>query len=281
MGGHPHHGTGAVLGQHVVGDPERNQFAVGGVAHPGADGHAPLGLVVCRAFLLALAAHQITEGLHGDGLLCGGEWSHQWMLGCQHHVAGTEDRVGPGGEHRDGLGGVVAIGIDHREGEFRAGAAADPVGLHRAHPFWPALQLGQVVEQLVGVGGDLQEPLAQLALLHEGSRAPGPSLAVHLFIGEHRLIDRVPVHRGVLLVGQAGLQELQEQPLGPAVVIGVAGGQFPIPVDREAQLVELLPHGGDVLVGPGAGIHPPLDGGVLRRQAEGVPPHGVQHLAAP
>ena len=116
--------------------------------------------------------------------------------------------------------------------QFGAGATANPVGLHGAHPFRPAGQLGQIVQQLIGVGGDAQEPLAQLALLHQGPGAPGTPLAVHLFVGQHRLVHRVPVDGGLLLVGQPRLQKLQKQPLGPAVVVAVAGGQLPIPVDR-------------------------------------------------
>ena len=155
--------------------------------------------------------------------------------------------------------------------------AADPVGLHGAHPLRPAVEFRQIVEQLVGVGGDLQEPLAQLALFNQGAGAPGAPFAIHLFIGQHRLVDRVPVDRRLTAVGQAGIEELQEQPLGPAVVVGVAGGQLPVPVDRQAEPLQLLPHLGDVLVGPGAGIDAPLDRRVLRRQTEGIPAHRMQH----
>jgi hypothetical protein len=36
----------------------------------------------------------------------------------------------------------------------------------------------------------------------------------------------------------------------------------------------------DVVVGPLLGIDPPLDGGVLRRQAEGIPADGIQDVEA-
>ena len=202
------------------------------------------------------------------------------MLRCQHHIGGSEDRVRPGGEHGDALVRVVAVGIHHGELELGAGAAADPIGLHRAHALRPALELAQVVEQLLGVIGDLEEPLAQLALLHQGTGAPGAALAVHLLIGKHGLINGVPVDRRVFLVRQPGLEELEEQPLGPAVVIGMAGGHLTLPIDREAQLVELLSHRSDVLVGPGAGVHAPCDRRVLRRKAEGIPAHRMQHRLA-
>ena len=280
VGGHAHHRSRAVLGQHVVGDPEGDQLAVGGIAHLCTDGHAALRFVVGRALLLALAAHQVTEGLHMDRLLGAGELGHQWMLRCQHHIGDAENRVGPGGEHRDRLAAVPAVGADHRKCKFGTAAATDPVGLHRAHPLWPALELGQVVEQLVGVGGDLQEPLAQLALFHQGAGAPGAPFAVDLLVGQHRLVDRVPVDGGFLLISQPSLEKLQKQPLGPAVVVAVTGRHLPAPVDREAEALQLGPHGGDVAVGPVARIHLPLDRRVLRRQAEGIPAHRMEHVAA-
>ena len=203
------------------------------------------------------------------------------MFRCQHHVAGTKQGVGPGGEHRDRVARGLPGPIHHRKAQFGAGGASDPVGLHGAHPLRPALQLGQVIEQGVGVGGDLEKPLAQLALLHQGTGAPGAAFAIHLLIGEHGLVDGIPVDGGVLLVGQAGVEELQEQPLGPAVVIGMAGRQLPAPVDRQAQLAELLAHRGDVLVGPGPWINAPLNRRVFGRQAEGIPAHRMQDPLAP
>ena len=145
------------------------------------------------------------------------------MLRCQHHVAGTKKGVGPGGEHRDRVARGLPGPIHNCKAQFGSRGAADPVGLHGAHPLRPALELGQVIEQGIGVGGDLEKPLAQLALLHQGAGAPGAAFAIHLLIGEHGLVDGIPVDGGVLLVGQAGVEELQEQPLGPAVVVGVAG----------------------------------------------------------
>ena len=280
VGGHAHHRAGAVFRQHVVGDPEGHQLAIGWIAHPGADRHAPFRAVLGGAFLVALTTHQITEGLHGDGLVGGGEAGHQGMLRCQHHITHAENRVGPGGEHGDRLAAGLPFAIHQGEIKLGAAGAADPVGLHRAHPLRPALQLREVIEQLVGVGGDLQEPLPQLPLLHEGAGTPGASLPIHLLVGQHRLVHRIPVHRGFAPVGEPRLQELEEQPLGPAVVVAVAGGHFPIPVDRETELTQLLPHRGDVAVGPIPGFDAPLDGSVLCWQAEGIPAHRVEHPVA-
>ena len=280
VGRHPHHGAGAVVGEHIIGDPEGHHLAVGRVAHRRPDRHTPLGSVFGGTFLLALAAHQIAEGLNGDGLLRRGESGHQGVLRCQHHIAHPEQRVGAGGEHGDRFAGGFAAPIDHRKIKLGTRGAADPVGLHGAHPLGPALQLGQIVEKLIGIGGDLQEPLPQLALLHQGAGAPGAALPIHLLVGQNRLVHRIPVHRGLAPVGQPRFQELQEEPLGPAVVVAVAGGHLPLPVDRQAELAQLLAHRGNVAVGPFTGFDTALNRGVLRRQAEGIPAHRVKNAMA-
>ena len=183
MGRDSHHGTGAVLRQHVVGDPNRQQLTVGGVAHPGADGNTALGPVFGRAVLLALARHLIAEGFHRSPLLGGGEGRHQRMLRGQHHIGGAEDGVGPCGEHGDRLTGGAAVVAHHRKLQLRTGAAADPVGLHGAHPFRPPLQAIEVVQQGLGVIGDLQKPLAQLSLFHQCPGTPGAAVRIHLLVG--------------------------------------------------------------------------------------------------
>ncbi len=89
-----------------------------------------------------------------------------------------------------------------------------------------------------------------------------------------------PVLRGLLAVHQALLEEAQEELLLPAVVFGRAGGEFAPPVVRVAQAAQLAAHVVDVGKGPLGGMRAVLDGGVFRRQPEGVPAHGVQHVEA-
>src|SRR3546814_10227296 len=60
----------------------------------------------------------------------------------------------------------------------------------------------------------------------------------------------------------------------------MAGGDLAVPVERQPHELQLAAHGGDVLVGPARRVDAALHGGVLRRQAEGVPAHGVQHVEA-
>ena len=278
MGRHTHHGPGAVFRQDVVSNPDREQFAVGGVTHLGANRDAALGFVLRGALLLALTRDQVAEGLDFRLVGCAGQTGHQGVLWSQHDIARPKHGVRAGGEHGDPFIRVLTGGIDHRELELSTGAAADPVGLHRAHPFRPTLQFREVIQQLLGVVGDLQEPLTQLALLNQRAGTPGTAFAVHLLIGEHGLVNGVPIDGGVLLIGQAGLEELKEQPLGPAVVVSVASRQLALPVDREPELIQLIAHGRDVLVRPGPWVDTPFDCCVLRGQTKGVPSHWMEHL---
>ena len=150
------------------------------------------------------------------------------MLWGEHHIADPKHRVGARGEYLDGL--LVL----RRNGEAQGGAigATNPIGLHGAHPLRPTLELLEIVEQFIGNRRDFQKPLAQLSLFNQSSRSPRTTVGVHLFVGEHRLVNRVPIDGGFFAVRQIGVEKLQKQPLGPAVVVAVAGRHFARPVDR-------------------------------------------------
>ncbi len=136
-----------------------------------------------------------------------------------------------------------------------------------------------MLQQLLGVLRDLQVVAGDLALLDR--RAGAPAAAVdHLLVGQHGLVDRVPVDHLRAALGDAGLQHLQEQPLVPLVVVGPAGGDLARPVDAEAQRLQLALHVLDVVVGPLRGRHAVRHGGVLGGQAERVPAHRLQHVVA-
>jgi len=81
-------------------------------------------------------------------------------------------------------------------------------------------------------------------------------------------------------VGEAALEELEEDPLGPLEVAGVGGIDLAIPVDAEADLLELSAEGLHVLGGDFAGVDALLDGGLLGGQAKGVPTDGLEDIEA-
>ncbi len=158
--------------------------------------------------------------------------------------------------------------------------ATDPVALHDQHAFGPAaLQLGHVVQQPVGVVGDLEVPLGQLAL-GDHRAAPLAHSGHDLLVGQHGLVLRAPVHVAGLAVGQAALEEPQEQPLGPAVVLRIGGVQPPRPVQAQSVALERVGLGLDVRVRPLGRMGIALDRRVLRRQTEGVPADRVQDVVA-
>ena len=164
---------------------------------------------------------------------------------------------------------------------MRALGAADPVALGVDDLADPGvLQLVQAVVQLLGVGRGAEVPLGQLALGDLGAAALAGAVGQHLLVGQHGLVLRAPVDRAVLAVGQPLLAELQEQPLGPLVVLGVGRVQPARPVEGQAVLLHRRRLGLDVGVGVGRRVLVVADGRVLGGQAERVPAHRVQHLEA-
>ena len=83
-----------------------------------------------------------------------------------------------------------------------------------------------------------------------------------------------------LAIGQAALEELEEDPLRPAVVARLVGAELARPVDRDPPLAELALEGGDRRVGGLARVLAGADRVVLGRQPEGVVAHRVQHAHA-
>ena len=111
--------------------------------------------------------------------------------------------------------------------------------------------------------------------------AGAPAAAVDdLLVGEHGVIDGVPVDLRGLAIGEALLQQVEKQLLLVLVVGGRAGRDLAGPIERQAHRFELAAHRVDVGVGPRAGVDLAFHGGVLRRHAEGVPSHWMQDVEA-
>ena len=164
------------------------------------------------------------------------------------------------------------------ERHLRAVRAADPVALHRHDPLGPA-HLLEVVQQPVGVGRDLEEPLLQRARLDLGAAALAAAVD-DLLVGQHRLVVGTPVDGRALAVGQAGLVQAQEDPLRPAVVLRLGGRELAVPVDRPSHPLHLAADGGDVRARRGGRVKAGADGSILGRQPERVVPHRVHDPVA-
>ena len=74
------------------------------------------------------------------------------------------------------------------------------------------------------------------------------------------------------------LIKLQEDPLGPLVIILVDGRDFLVPVIGKPEGIDLLLEMGDVLSGEFLGVDVVLDRELLGGQAKRVPAHGVEDV---
>jgi hypothetical protein len=246
--GHAHDGAGAVVGEDVVGDPDGNALAVERVNSktPGGDAMLFDGADIAgfaRRFLLG----DLLVDLSGKGGVLGCESLRDRVFRCNLDAGRAEDGVDPRGE--DGDLGAVGSGAgrvrDHKV-DIGAFGAADPVALHGANFFGPAFERVEAGEEFVGVSGDAEEPLGEVALLDEGVFVTPAAAADDLLVGEDGGAERAPVDLAFLAVSEAGLEHFEEEPLVPAVIVGQAGGDFGRPVEAHAEALELRLHCGDV-----------------------------------
>ncbi|GBD30530.1 hypothetical protein HRbin32_01638 [bacterium HR32] len=278
VGRHSHDGAGAVSHEDVVCDPDGDPLPVHGVGGVTPEEHPRLLPLRAQAIDLALPAGLVGVRLHLRLAAGFRQDRDQGVFGGQDHEGGAPQGVGPGGEHHQGVFGTVRrVGA---EGHLRPLAAADPVALHGDDALRPLDP--REVQELVRVLGDAEEPLLEVLLDHRGLAPFAPAvLTHHLFPGQGGVAVRAPVHGRQRPVRQPRLVELQEEPLVPLVVLGLAGHDLPGPVEHGPHGPQLAPHALDVPQGPPLRVDLVLDGRVLRGQAEGVEPDGEQHVVAP
>ncbi len=259
----------AVPHQHVVGDPDRDLLAVDGVDRVAACEDAVLLLLLALDRRARTGMANVLAHLLGVGQL-----RDQRMLRRQHEERGAEERVGASREDRQ-----LLAAPRHTEDHARALGAADPVALHRQHALRPVLERVHLVEQRVGVVGDLEVPLGQVLGLDLGAAALAVAVD-HLLVREHRLVDRAPVDQSLLAIGESPFVEAEEEPLRPAVVLGIVRRDLTLPVHRPAHAVHARADRGDIALGADARMHAVADRGVLCRQAERVVAHRPQDAVA-
>jgi hypothetical protein len=273
VAGDRHDRAGAVLHQHVVGDVHRDLLPVDRVDDLAAERHAGFRAVLVAAIRRGLAHRLVDVFVNGArGVGAGNELVDQRVLGGEDEESGAEQGVGAGREH-----GEIEVELLAAEYDLGPLGAADPVALHGDHVLGPVLEQVEVGEQALGVVRDLEEPLLELALLDQIAAALAAAVD-HLLVGEHGLVEGAPLDRGLGAVGEPALEQLEEDPLGPAVVLGLVGADLARPVDRDSPLHELLAERVDRLLGRDPRVLAGLDRVVLGRQPEGVVAHRMHDL---
>ena len=144
------------------------------------------------------------------------------------------------------------------------------VGQHRS-------QAGAPVDRRLGDVGQ-PEVVQHAALLARRERIPGATVGGRALAGgelRFEFGDRT----GLAGIGvEPGVEDLIEDPLSPAVVGLVGGGDRAALVVTQAQPIELAGHVRDVVLGIDSRMLTGLAGMFLGGQAEGVEPHGVQDV---
>src|SRR5581483_7457092 len=131
-----------------------------------------------------------------EAALWSGKFLDERMFRGQDHERHAEDRVRPGREDLD-LVATVCL-----EGDVRALAAADPVGLHRLDALWPVEAFE--IQHLLGVSRGAEEPLLEVALDHGRAAALAVAvLADDLLAGQGCVAAGTPVDGRLLAVSQA------------------------------------------------------------------------------
>src|SRR5215213_6539034 len=273
MGWDGHDRTSTVAHQDVVGDVDGDLFSVGRVDSVSPCKYTGLFPRHIGAVELAHPCCALDVGADLFGLLRGRYLLDRRVLRAHNEERGAEECVRAGGEDLDR---TVAFDLEADLGAF---GAPDPVPLQRLDPLGPVYL--REVQQLLGVVGDLEEPLRQVLLDNRRPAALAPPVWTYdLLPRQRRVVPGAPVDRSFCAVRKNLLEEIHEEPLVPAVVLRVEGHDLGVEVEHRAHLPELAAHPLDVRVGPFTGLYVPLDRGVFGRQPEGVEAYREEHPVA-
>ncbi len=198
-------------------------------------------------------------------------------LGPVEHVEVGEQAVGVGGDAQHPL--LQRALEDGMVAAFAATVGGDLlVGEHGAERGAP------VHRRLVEVGQPVRvdDGAPRVGVEVDPGEAVGVGVALRGVRPRLELRDQLGDRPGaVLRLVVPRVEELQEDPLGPAVVVGVGGGDPPAGVVAQAEGPELAAHVGHVGLGGDPGVLTGLHRVLLGREPEGVVAHGVEHVVAP
>ena len=272
MSRYAHDGSRTVIGQHVVGQPDRRLCAIQRIDGIASGEYAGFFLVL-QTVHIGFHGGLIDITIHRLFRLRRGQRSRQRMFRSQNHEGCAIKGIRSGG-----INGDLLLSSIHREIHFRAVRLADPVGLHLLYLLRP-VQFVQIIQQTVCIFGDLQHPLTQIFLGYLGAAALTFSVD-HFFVGQSGFTGRTPVNGELLFIGQSLFKHFDKNPLGPFIEIRICGVHFHIPVIDSRDIIDLLFDIGHVLCRRFGRMNAHLDGIVFRRETESIPSHGMNQVIA-
>ena len=140
-------------------------------------------------------------------------------------------------------------------------------------------QFVQVLQQFFSVIGDFEVIHRDFAFFNQRTRTPATAI-FHLFIGQHGLVNWVPVHHAIFLVHNAFFKQFGEEPLFPFVILRRASGDFALPIDGKAQRLQLRFHVINIGIRPCRRCHLVFHRRIFGGQTKRIPAHGLHHIVA-
>ena len=157
-----------------------------------------------------------------------------------------------------------------------AGRAANPIALHRLDILWE-FDVVELVEQLVGIVGHLEEPLCHV-LLNDLQTAPPTAVVLHLLIGQYSVAILTPIHRSSASLDQPRLIETDENLLIPAIIFGRRCRQCAPPVVGISHPLLIGPNHRDITLCNRVRVPAFLLRRVLGGHPEGIVSHRIEYV---
>jgi len=173
----------------------------------------------------------------------------------------------------------MAIEFESDLGTF---GLTDPVLLEALGRVGP-IDVVEAFDELISVGGDAQDPLADRAAFHGMTSAFGARAfrcVVYFLVREHRTEVGAEPHWLLGHVSEAVAEEFEEDPLRPAEVVLVGRRQLAVPIDGEAEHLQLAAEVVDIATRLHGRVFAGCDGVLFSRQAKRVPTHRVEDVEA-
>ena len=106
------------------------------------------------------------------------------------------------------------------------------------------------VNHFISIGSNLKRPLLEFFLFSHSARSPTSTFGIDLLVGEHSLVNWIPIHQAGFLIGEACLVQVEEDLLSVFVIVWRTRAYLLVPVEVKTHGVELFAHLLNVFLGP-------------------------------